>query len=368
MKIYMENKDILKKYVCKNPFNYIDIQGNGDFVCCPSWCGTNIREGDKMNWNSENAIDIRKSVLDGTYRHCDHVVCPSLSELINKPGIVPGNFVPIEKFKKYYNIESLDDVKDIDTSPEEILFGFDRSCNLKCPSCRLNLVPNDKIESPEHLKKLEILDYIETNFSHSAKKLLITGSGDPFYSKIYRDYLQNFDETKYPKLEEIQIITNGKMLNKKMWDSLKAKKFIKAIEISIDAGSKDTYENVTRLNGNWDVLIDNLKFISTIKTLKYMIVSMVVSELNYQEMEMFYLKMVEIFGESQFDLVINFRQHVYWGTGKYTEDDVRKIQVFNPEHEKHELFINEVKKIHNKDYVSHNFNHLIETFDQRRLI
>lgn len=355
----MSNKDILKKYVCTNPFKYIDIQGGGDFVCCPSWCGTNIREGNVMNWNSPNAIDIRKSVLDGTYRHCDHIVCPTLSELINNNS-VPNNFIPIDNFKKHYNIETLDDVKNIQTSPEEILFGFDRSCNLKCPSCRLDLVPNDKIDSYEHKKKLEILNYIETNFAKSAKKLLITGSGDPFYSKIYRDYLQNFDETKYPNLEEIQIITNGKMLNEKMWNSLKSKRFIKTIEISIDAGTKETYENVTRLNGNWEVLMDNLRFISTIDSLNFMIVSMVVSELNYTEMETFYDKMIEIFRDSKFKLLINFRQHVYWGTGKYSEEDVNKMQVFNKTHSGYDHFIEELKKIHGKEHVSHNFNHLFE--------
>ena len=353
------DKEILKKFVCTNPFKYIDIQGGGDFVCCPSWCKTNIRDGENVTWMSPNAIDIRKSVLDGTYRHCDHEICPSLSDLINNKN-VPHNFVPIEDFKKYYKIETLEDVTKIDDTPEEILFGFDRACNFKCPSCRLELVPNNRINSKEHKQKLEILKHIEDNFSKSAKKLLITGSGDPFYSKIYRDYLQNFDSTKYPNLEEIQIITNGKMLNKKMWDSLNAKPFIKTIEISIDAGTKDTYENVTRLNGNWDVLIENLKFISTIHTLDFMIVSMVVSELNYKEMYTFYSLMTEIFKDREFHLSINFRQHIYWGTGLYTEKEVSEMQVFNKEHHLFNDFMSELDLIHKKPCVSHNFNHLYE--------
>jgi hypothetical protein len=353
------NKDILKKYVCTNPFRYIDMQVNGDYVCCPSWCTTDIRVEDEDSWESAAAIDIRKSVLDGSYRHCEHTICPTLSELLNN-GKVSGNFLPIDDFKNLYNITSIEDVKNIKNTPEEILFGFDRSCNFKCPSCRADLVPNDNEDLEEHKRKLKILKYIETNFAKGAKKLLITGSGDPFYSKIYRDYLQNFDETKYPNLEEIQIITNGKMLNKKMWDSLSAKKYIKTIEISIDAGTKFTYENVTRLNGNWDVLIENLKFISTIQTLNNMVVSMVVSEKNYLEMEIFYNKMMDIFKNSKFFLQINFRQHVYWGTGLYSEADVEKMQIFNPEHTFFPSFMVELLKIHNKPCVSHNFNHLIE--------
>jgi MoaA/NifB/PqqE/SkfB family radical SAM enzyme len=360
----MDKKDILKKYVCTQPFRYIDIQDNGDFVCCPSWCSTNIRDGNEMNWMSDNAISVRKSVLDGSYSHCDHIVCPSLSNLINN-GKPSGIFIPTERFKEIYNIETLEDVKNIKNTPEEILFGFDRSCNFKCPSCRLELIPNSKENSPEHERKLKILKYIEDNFAKSAKKLLITGSGDPFYSKIYREYLQNFDETKYPNIENIQIITNGKMLNEKMWNSLKAKKYIKSIEVSIDAGTKETYENVTRLNGDWDVLISNLKFMSTIPTINDMILSMVVSELNFTEMFTFYELINSIFdGKKYKTLSINFRQHIHWGTGKYSIKDVEKMQVFNPTHPKFRLFIDELKKIHNKPYVSHNFNHLNDMIEK----
>ena len=37
--------DILKKYVCTNPFNYLDVQPNSQWICCPSWAPTNIRVG-----------------------------------------------------------------------------------------------------------------------------------------------------------------------------------------------------------------------------------------------------------------------------------------------------------------------------------
>ena len=351
------NKNILKKYVCTNPFRYIDIQTNADYVCCPSWCTANIKMENDDSWTSPTAIAIRKSVLDGSYKYCEHIICPSLSQLLNNEK-VSINFLPIDEFKKLYNIINIEDVENIKNTPEEIVFGFDRSCNFKCPSCRAELVPNDDTNSKEHKSKLKILEYIETNFAKGVKKLLITGSGDPFYSKIYREYLQNFDETKYPNLEEIQIITNGTLLNKTMWDSLSAKKYIKIIEISIDAGSKFTYENITRLNGHWDILIKNLKFISTIETLDNVVVSMVVSEKNYLEMSMFYDIMVDIFKNSNFYLQINFRQHIYWESGAYSEDEVQKMEVFNPEHEFFTSFIDELLKIDKKPFASHNFNHL----------
>jgi len=353
-------KDKLNKYVCTNPFNYMDLQPYQVYVCCPSWCPTSIREGkEEIEWDTNTAVDIRKSVLDGTYRHCDHNVCPSLNRLLNTNEVV-GNFVEKDKFLKYHNINSIDDIEKIETHPEHVNFAFDRSCNFKCPSCRLEFVANDDEDSKLHKDKLKTLNEIETKFAKYIKTILVTGSGDPFYSKIYRNYLINFNSDLYPNLEQINVITNGKMLNEKMWNSLSAKKHIKALEISIDAGTKYTYENVTRINGDWDVLLDNLKFISTITTINYLTLSFVVSEKNYLEMGIFYDIMSEIFKNSSFKIRINYTQHVHWGDGAYTEEEVKKIQVFKEDHPFFNSFINELNYINEKEIVTHNFHHLIK--------
>lgn len=355
----------LKNYVCRNPFTYLDVQYGGQWICCPSWAPTNIRlprmamEEDLLeNWQGPTVTDIRKSVLDGTYRHCDHKICPALSKLINT-NEVPGEFISKEDFEKTFNITSLEDVESYAGMPEYILFGFDRSCNLKCPSCRLEQVPNYDLESPAHKRKEYLLNQIETKFASNVKRLMITGSGDPFYSKLYRNYLINFDPKKYPKLEEIQIITNGNLLNEKMWMSLGARPFITRMEISVDAGTKNTYENITRLNGDWDRLIANMKFLSTQHTIKDFVISMVVSEHNFTEMETFYQVFTEIFKESPINLFLHYRQHVYWETGAYTPEQVKEIAVFEPDHPKFNEFMGELLKVHNRPFVGHNFHHLL---------
>lgn len=359
----IEKEQILKKYVCKNPFTYLDVQDNSQWVCCPSWCPTNIRVDDNndpllqhdydnenllQNWTGSQADKIRRSVLDGSYSYCDHKICPSLSQLINT-GVPPNNFIAKEEFNEEL-AESL---------PEEILFGFDRSCNLKCPSCRAEFVPNSDLDSEEFKHKEFLLHEIESKFSHSAKKLMITGSGDPFYSKLYRDYLINFDETKYPNLENIHIITNGVLLNEKMWNSLNAKKFIKSMEISVDAGTKNTYEKITRLNGKWDVLIDNIKFLSQQSTIKHFGFSMVVSEYNFNEMKLLYDLIMNIFKSSQTRPYVFYRQIVHWQLGAYSPLKIRELSVFEKEHPMFDNFMIELKKIHNLPDVSHNFHHLL---------
>lgn len=359
------------------PFMYTDVQWSAQYICCPSWNSKSIRvdehgneedwhtnfndTADVMrNWTSGLAYDVRKSMLDGSYKYCDHIVCPRLNQLINKKE-KPYLFREIEDFKKVYNINSEEDLKNFKTPPEEILFGFDRSCNLKCPSCRVNLIPNDNLESETHKSKLHLLKSIEDNFSSNIKRMMITGSGDPFYSKIYRDYLINFDKSKYPNLEQIQIITNGNLLNEKLWKQMKATPYIKTIEVSIDAATKDTYETKTRLNGQWDVLIKNLKFLATQDAIiEQFVCSMVVSKNNYKEVSMFYELITDIFKDSKFkwEISINYRQIVDWGT--YSSEELNGLQIFQKEHPLFEDFIQEIKKIDNLKYVNHNFHHLLK--------
>jgi MoaA/NifB/PqqE/SkfB family radical SAM enzyme len=357
----MDMSNILKKYVCTMPFKYTDIQTNGQFVCCPSWNGKNINSNGltnlSENWKNTISIDIRKSVMDGTYEYCNKTVCPKLNELINTNS-VPKEFLEINTFKTKYKINSTEDLVNFTKSPEEILFGFDKSCNLKCPSCRVNLIPNDDINSTYNELKMNILKSIENDYGGELKKIMITGSGDPIYSKIYRDYLINFDKTKYPKLQKIHLITNGNLLDEKMWNSFKAKEFIKIIEISIDAATKETYENSTRLNGNWNRLINNLKYLSTQNTIDEFYFSMVVSKNNYKEMEMFYNLIIGIFGKSKFKYgyTIVYRQLVDWNT--YLPTELKELQVFEKGHELYDDFVIELEKINNKKNVNHNFNHI----------
>jgi len=370
-----DNKDILKEYVCEIPFMYTDVHENGQYLCCPSWSPLNIKTNlngesnykifDKTddvmrNWISDNSYKIRKGVYDGTYSQCNHTICPKLNQLIGGRG-VPREFLKKEDFQKKYEINTIEDVENFKNPPEEILFGFDRSCNLKCPSCRISMIANDREGSIEYENKFHLLKSIEDNFGSNLRKILVTGSGDPFYSNLYRKYLQNFDKSKYPNLNEIQIITNGIMLNKKMWESLSSAPYIKYIEVSIDAATKNTYENLTRLNGRWDVLIDNLKFLSTLETVDSIALSMVVSKNNYKEMHKFYTVFSKIFKNFKGTLNLHYRQIVDWNT--YSKEQLKELQIFNQDHELYSDFMIELNKIHglkvlNKSLVDHNFHHL----------
>jgi len=342
----------LKNYICGVPFNSLEIHNNVCFVCCPSWLPNKIEIGEiplKDVYNSKPVVDIRNSILDGSFKYCDKELCPYLSKLVNY-GVPSG---PIHlKRNSNYKSPIIDN-----NTPEYLVMNFDRTCNYKCPSCRVDLI----VENSEGLKRIEkTIDEIDTYYSENVKTLYITGSGDPFVSVSFRNYLRNFDSKKYPKLQNIHLHTNASMWNKEMWDSIpNVHKYVHTCEISIDAGTQDTYENKTRLGGKWNNLINNLNFIKTIPTLNNIKTSFVVQDTNYIEMETFYNLMYSIFGKK---VNVFFGKITNWGT--FSEGEFKLKQVWDINHPEHELFKINFNKIWKNSNVFHNLYEFIDNTDK----
>lgn len=339
----------LKKYVCTSPFQNLEIHDTNNFMCCPSWLPKKI-----SNWNDEDAKDIRKSVMDGSFKYCKTKYCPFLSELLNNKKfsttnpIVEKNKIP-EFIEKNYNPIS----GHMNIGPGVVQFTFDRSCNFKCPSCRLDIITADG----KTIKNIEAkIDEIEIKYGADLKWLYITGSGDPFVSVAFRNFLKNFDPTKYPNLTNIHLHTNASMWTKEMWNSMKAIwPYVTTCEISIDAGTQYTYENITRLGGNWDTLINNLKFINTIPKLTYIKTSFVVQDSNYMEMQIFLNLIKSIFGKKAH---IYFGKIINWNT--FTEGEFLLKKIWDTKHPEYKLFCNEFDKIWKDPQVFHNMHEIIQ--------
>jgi hypothetical protein len=326
------------KYICAVPFTSLEIHDHQRFLCCASWLTKFLPEDTKPNdaWNSKEANDIRNSILDGSYRYCDDNQCPFLNQL-NTFGDV-GRIQPI-----YHKDDLSPDLKlKIEkheegklTSPQIVQFSMDRSCNLECPSCRLEMI----IADSKKIKKVkQDIQDIEDTYGSEVSTLYITGSGDPFVSVGFRDFLRNFDKTKWSKLKYIHLHTNATRWNKEMWESMpNIHRYVKSCEISIDAGTKETYETKTRINGDWDVLMENLKFISTIPTLSRIKTSFVVQQKNYKEMKLFYDLMCSIFGEK---VNVFFGKMTNWGT--FSNEEYLTHQICDESHPEYNDFVNEV--------------------------
>ena len=326
-----------EKYICAVPFTSFEIQDKDNYLCCASWLTKPIPKSTsiKNSWNSVEANEIRESILDGSYKYCDENQCPFLNQ-VQKFGN-KGKIEPLylkDKLPKVLQ-QQISNFKNKKLEPEILQFSFDRSCNLECPSCRIGIITANS----KKIKEVEAtIQEIEDTYSTSITTLYITGSGDPFISVGFRNFLRNFNKEKYPNLKQIHLHTNATKWNKKMWSSMKnIHPYVKTCEISIDAGTKDTYENITRIGGKWDELIENLKFISTISTLKRIKPSFVVQKANYKEMKIFYQLMVHIFGN---------KANVFYGKvnnwGTFSEEEFNKIKVWDKKHPEHSNFLNEV--------------------------
>lgn len=338
----------LNDYTCSVPFSSLEIHNDDFFVCCPSWLPKRFKRTDytlESVWKSKELEDIRSSLLDGSFKYCDKTQCPFLSKLLND-GVVSN---PITK-KSDFQYEGVTSKFD---GPEVLMLNFDNTCNYKCPSCRVDLIVLDS----KGIKNVEkTIDEIDEHYSKDVVKLYITGSGDPFVSVGFRNYLRNFKPEKYPKLKGIHLHTNASMWNEKMWESMpNIHKYVKSCEISIDAGTKSTYENETRLGGSWDTLIENLKFINTIPKLKTIKTSFVVQDTNYKEMSEFYNLIRNIFGlKSQ----IFFGKITNWGT--YTEEKFTIKKVWDKSHPEHNKFVKEFNNVCKNNGVLHNMYEFIE--------
>ena len=357
----MEKLD-LKDFICIVPFISLEIHQGSRFLCCASWLKKYLphNTSPKEAWESEEANEIRKSVTDGTFKYCDKSHCPYLHQL-SKFGKIGNTNVLHHKNKIPTDIkEKIDSFQEGKLlPPNTIQFSFDRTCNLKCPSCRLDVI-TESSKGIERVKKT--IDEIENQYGETTKMIYITGTGDPFVSVGFRDFLRNFDSKKWPMLQKIHLHTNATKWNKKMWDSMsKIHKYVKSCEISIDAATKETYENKVRLGGNWDELIDNLNFINTIPSIKGIKTSFVVQQKNYKEMKLFYDLMVSIFGKK---VNVYYGKITNWGT--FTDDEFIGHKIWEPIHPEYHEFIKEVNLFLPKEQTWHNLQEFI--IDKNRLI
>jgi wyosine [tRNA(Phe)-imidazoG37] synthetase (radical SAM superfamily) len=357
-------------------------------LCCPTWLTKPLlyekNEKGEYNydvWNSPDAIEIRKSVLDGSYKYCDKKLCPHLNTLLST-GYNNGTFARIDKPSKHkikYEGDShfhfpfcdsdgieINNKPFVENTPGTINFTFDRSCNLKCPSCRLDTI----MEKPDEVREIDkIIDFINNGYSKDCRRIVITGSGDPFASKSFRRFMFNFDPTQWPNLKTVYLVTNGKLFNKKNWDMMKnIQPYITEVEVSIDAGTKDTYENKTRLGGDWDILMKNLKFISTINTIKSLRISFIVQKDNYTEMSLCADLIYNIFKERIQDVKSNKKTTLFFGRiAKWThmtDKDMEEKDVAEPSHPNHSDFIRYLKDVYrykDKIYIQSNLTYLLNT-------
>lgn len=321
------------------PFIYTEIHEERQTLCCPYWNTTNIKESEDLlaNWHSDKAEEIRNSMLDGTWKNCTEF-CPHFDELLKTGKSTNPHIKSIEKFdRSKYN------------KPKRVKFCFDNACNLKCPSCRSMLIPNTDIRT---IKSKKFFKNIEKGFADELEEIFTSGTGDPFYSKPTREYLQSITKHQYPKLSSVILHTNAILWTPKVWNMMSnIHEYVTQCEISIDAASKESYEKI-RVNGKWETLINNLHFINSIENLKLVNLSFVAQRDNFTEMEDFVLLMKDIFKSKNHNII--FYKIADWGV--IPQEQYKKLKIWDEAHSDYKLFREEVKKLEKYDNITYNFH------------
>jgi MoaA/NifB/PqqE/SkfB family radical SAM enzyme len=319
-----------ERLFCAQPFTRFEVLGGGQrgdvFPCCQSWItksfGNMTEKSVQQVWNSKAARDIRRSILDGSFKYCRADVCPYLQR-------IDGPVQRVEDVKDERLLEIIrKELTIVPFGPSDIICCFDQSCNLSCPSCRTQTI----MEIVHGKAIFNIQKRLENEALTDARLLYITGSGDPFGSPFFRRWLQTMSRSAMPKLERIFLHTNGLLWTRRIWESIPrdTRALIRGAMISIDAATPQTYA-VNRRGGDFKTLLDRLAFISELREhgpLEYLEIHMTVQANNYKEMPQF----VEL-GRGHGCDRVGFHQLLDWGTFSPQEYASRAVHFAkHPEH------------------------------------
>lgn len=321
--------DTLKNKFCSRPFQLLVLgEGGNVHICCPAYLPTVI--GNAFNqtfdeiWNSDIAIDIRTSILNGSYKYCLDE-CPFLQKLSlpDKESVKELKFLDIIKSNKTR----------LDFGPAHLSLLHDRSCNIFCPSCRADRY----VATGQEEKRLRNLlkDFIRPALPHLEN--LQFGGGEFLASKHLMEVIAMIDKARYPNLE-IEIFTNGTLFNENSWEKIKnIHGLIKAVFVSLDATKKDTFEEIRR-GANFDKVWENLEFISRLRQaqeIKRFGILFVVQARNFREMKDFV-----ILGRKLGCDYVGFSQLLKEGLYAVSNEQFERQNIFSTNHPDHREFLN----------------------------
>lgn len=250
----------LDHVVCAHPFTRLEVTPDGHvYVCCSSLVPINIGNIENASAaeivHSEKAQKMRLSVLDGSYKYCNHLNCPLMirdqlpkktdADVLDDPVLGPA--ISTGRL----------DIAEI----RHLAFGYDWSCNLSCPSCRRETVVDHHKQSSArsyHVRRhlLPLLTKLES--------LYINNSGEFLFSRPSRELLQSIDPAQHTNLK-IDLISNGTLFSEREWQKFSnIHGMVRSIRISADAATKETFEAVRR-GGRWEGFVENLRFIAAMR-------------------------------------------------------------------------------------------------------
>jgi|GEM_PF-294603 len=252
-----EDSGYLKQFVCPQPFERFDIGPDGNvLVCCGHWLPTSI--GNFMTQpvedvlNSPIARKIRQSMTDGSYKYCNHLECGTMAqESLPRRDEIPYARTRAAVARGDFKVDSVD----------EVMFAFDQTCNLSCPSCRTHVITEKASQSLEKARAVEekLLPLLPT-----LRVLNLNPAGELFGSRPSRKLLELINDDRCPDLR-LDIISNGTLFSEEEWNKFPGiHNKIRSVRISTDAAHKATFEKLRRL-GKYEIFCNNMRFLRSLR-------------------------------------------------------------------------------------------------------
>ncbi len=237
---------------CPIPFDNTYINPDGDtFLCCstilPVPVGNVFREQSWNDvWNSKIAQEVRGSILDGTYKYCNKRSCPAIlndtligaDELLNRAQTGRQ-----ERWQQAIRNKSV-----AMKGPSFADLGYDISCNLSCPQCRLDLIVLDR---PGAAKLDALREGMIDSLLGELETVCISSGGEALFSRHFRRLLADLSRTRCPNLKHLQLLTNGMLFDHRQWETFCNLHYLDIfLTVSIDASSKEVFESIRRNAGS----------------------------------------------------------------------------------------------------------------------
>jgi hypothetical protein len=334
----------LSQKICPEPFKRFDVSPSGEvLVCCGHWVPTSIgnlmTDGVDQILNSETAKKIRASMLDGSYKYCNHLECSAL---------IQGSLPDKNEVKDPVLRTAIDQKKLEVDKVDQILFAFDQSCNLSCPSCRRGRI----VEKPSlNQAKAEVVEQKLLPLLKNLKTLDINPAGEVFLSKPSRRILEMVSKETCPDLG-INIISNGTLFTEQEWLKFSnLKGMVRSVRISTDAATKATFEDLRRL-AVWEPFLENMHFLGRLRAsgdISQLMFSFTYQLRNFREM----IPFVQFAKGFNCDFVVFERLQ---NLGAFTWPEFRERAVHLSDHPSHQEFLTVVSNpTFAQPAVSHDF-------------
>lgn len=329
-------------YMCPKPFSEVELFPEGRISACvgipgnPMWAGQTYYSEFYDIWHSNVMKILRLSVINGTYTFCNRKKCNILAN---------SEFQEIDINELHYHFHRKKSVMDKISKksvfvhntvfhadnykkktreyPKTVMCGYDRTCNLHCPSCRKEIyIANGK-------EKEQLLSYTERmkkELFGNVECIKVSGSGEVFASDVCKSIL--YDTELVKKVRKIGILSNGTLFNKERADRLLELYDEIKVFISMDGSQKETAEKL-RAGADFARWKENMEYLGYLRRkekLSFFAFNFVVQRENFREMPEFAKMCLGFHADA-----IKFSKIFNWGNS--SADEFQEISMFNEDDE-----------------------------------